>query len=428
MDKVIDNDIKRCITCKHKPCQNACPAGIDIPNMIYALKENDLIKAREIIMESSNLSTICSRVCPHDKQCIGHCTLGIKKTPINIGAIESMVSDQLIEEEFFNCDDNIDKVVSIIGAGPAGISAAKDLLKKGYRLKIYDAHEKLGGVIRYGIPNFRINDEIIDKEIKSVVENKNVELHLSCVVGKDISINEIVDNSDAVIVAVGLNKPKYLGIENETNIEGVITSDKFLAFANGYYEDAPFKKYFEDKQTKVLVVGGGDVAMDSARASKELGLENVEIVYRRDFEQMPANLDELMDTKDNYKVKFNNLCNPVSLITNDNKLNAIECVKMELVDDEKGGRKRPMPIENSNFNMDCDILILSLGMDMSDSAKKLFLDLGIKVDWKLEDIVTTNKKVFVAGDIKEGNQTVVKAMVDGKKAAQAVCDFMKNKN
>lgn len=416
------NDVKRCLTCRHKPCQEACPAHIDIPNFIKALKEDDLEKAHEIISASTNLSTICSIVCPHERQCKGHCTLGIRQTEVNISELEHYVSKQFIDNESFADIPSNHHKVAIVGGGPSGISCAKELLKMGYEVSIYDANKELGGVIRYGIPNFRLDNELVDNEVKSIINDPKVELHLNTIVGKDVSAETLLNEYEAVYLACGLNKPKTMGIE-DGDIKNIYRPDLFLAYCNGLYDDPFLDELFNTSDVKIGVVGGGDVAMDCARSSKKRA-NDVKIIYRRDFEQMPATRKELEDAKSE-QIEFLNLTNPVKIVKNNDKLD-VECVKMELVESEDGGRKRPVAIDNSNFNLDLDLLVMSLGMDMSDNLKKLLDAFNVKYDYKVmvNNYQTSNPKVFAGGDIVDGEQTVVRANVDGKIAAHAIDEFI----
>lgn len=417
-------EAKRCLNCKNKPCVSGCPVNVKIPDFIAKVAEGDFEGAYKIINETNSLPAVCGRVCPQEMQCEGKCVRGINGESVGIGRLERFVADYYRE----NCERIIPKIekngkkVAVIGSGPSGLSCAGDLAKKGYEVTVFEAFHTAGGVLVYGIPEFRLPKSIVKSEIDGL-KALGVNIMTDMVIGKVLTVDEIIDMGyDAVFIGSGAGLPMFMGIEGEDSV-GVYSANEYLtrinlmkAYIDGY--DTPIKH-----SKSVAVVGGGNVAMDAARSAKRLGAENVYIIYRRSEEEMPARGEEIHHAKQE-EIEFKLLCNPTRVISDENsKVVGIECIKMELGESDSSGRRRPVPIEGSEFVINVDTVIMALGTSPNPLIKNTAKDIEtnkrgcIIVD---ENMQTSKDGVYAGGDAVTGAATVILAMGAGKKAAQAI--------
>ena len=422
-------EAKRCLQCKNPLCVLGCPVNVKIPEFISFVAKGDFETAYKVISETNSLPAVCGRVCPQERQCEGKCVRGIKGESVAIGSLERFVANYYIN----NCKKNVPKIklngkkVAVIGSGPSGLSCAGDLAKKGYKVTIFEAFHTAGGVLVYGIPEFRLPKGIVADEIEGL-KNLGVEIMTDMVIGKVLSIDEIIDMGyDAVFVGTGAGLPMFMGIEGEGSV-GVYSANEFLTRINlmkAYLEDydTPIKKI-----NSVAVVGGGNVAMDAARCAKRLGAEHVYIVYRRGEDEMPARKEEIHHAKEEM-IEFKLLCNPICIVSDEKGyVKAIECVKMELGEPDASGRRRPEVIEGSNFLLDVDSVIMALGTTPNPLIKNTTPEIETNkkgcfiVD---ENLKTTKDSVYAGGDAVTGAATVILAMGAGKKAAQAIDEYLK---
>lgn len=422
-------EASRCLNCKNPRCVGACPVHIQIPEFIHALTEGDEAKAAEVIARDSSLPSVCGRVCPQESQCEGSCVLGIKSEPVAIGKLERYVGDWKIAHasgEKVEIPQN-GKKVAVIGSGPAGLACASDLAKWGYEVKVFEALHKLGGVLVYGIPEFRLpKDKIVAKEIESLMR-LGVEFEKDVVVGRTTTVDRLLDEEgyDAVFVGTGAGLPRFMGIEGE-NLNGVFSANEYLTRANlmhgyDYDYDTPV---FEAK--KVVVVGGGNVAMDAVRTAKRLGAEAV-IVYRRSEAELPARKEEVHHAKEE-GIEFRMLTNPVRVLGDEKGwVTGIECVEMTLGEPDASGRRSPIEKEGSNFRIDCDAVIMALGTSPNPLIKSTTKGLDTTRRGCLvadEEGRTTRPGVFAGGDAVTGAATVILAMGAGRKAAKAIHEYL----
>lgn len=419
------DEAKRCLGCKHKPCVAGCPVGIDIPGFVGKVAEGDFEGAYEILSESTSLPAVCGRVCPQESQCEGKCVRGIKGESVGIGRLERFVADYHnahAKEETVKPESNGHKI-AVIGSGPAGLSCAGTLAKKGYEVTIFEAFHVAGGVLVYGIPEFRLPKAIVQKEIDELIK-LGVKLETNMVIGKVLSIDELFESGfEAVFIGSGAGLPRFMNIPGE-NLKGVYSANEFLTRINlmkAYKDDAttPIKE-----NHKVAVVGGGNVAMDAARCAKRLGAEEVYIVYRRGEEELPARLEEIEHAKEE-GIIFKLLTNPIEILPDDNNfVGGIRCVEMELGEPDESGRRRPQVKENSEFTIDVDCVIMSIGTSPNPLIKSTTEGLeteswgGIIADE--ETGLTSRKRVYAGGDAVTGAATVILAMGAGKTAAEAI--------
>jgi len=419
-------EASRCLQCKNASCIKGCPVGIDIPKFIRYIKEKKYYMAIKTIKRNNNLPGICGRVCPQEKQCEKNCVLNAKNQPINIGELERFASEK--EDEIRIPEiKKIKKKIAIIGSGPAGLTCAADLALKGYRVVIFEALHKPGGVLTYGIPEFRLPKRIVEKEI-DFIKKLGVEIKTNMVIGKLYKIEELLKKYDAIFIASGAGLPKLLGIPGE-NLIGVYSANEFLTRVNlmkahKFPEyDTPIKK-----GKKTVVIGGGNVAIDAARVARRLG-SDVTIIYRRSLNEMPAREEEILNAQEE-GVHFMLLTNPTKILGNE-KVEGIECIQMMLGPEDIDGRRKPVPIEESYFNIECDQVIIAIGQGpnplLTKSSNLETDEKGyLKVD---ENLMTSMIGVFAGGDIIGGEgkngATVIKAMGDGKKAAKSIDDFAK---
>ena len=413
----------RCLHCKHQPCVSGCPVNIHIPDFIEKVAQGEFEEAYKIISLTSTLPAICGRVCPQENQCEKVCVRGIKNEPVAIGRLERFVADYHREHNdtpFEKPQSNGHKV-AIVGAGPAGLTCAGDLAKLGYQVTIFEALHVAGGVLMYGIPEFRLPKEIVQKEISHLKE-LGVEIITNFSVGRSDSIDSIMEEGyEAVFIGSGAGLPNFMGLPGE-NLIGVYSANEFLTRIN------LMKAYQEDSDTpvqhptKCVVVGGGNVAMDAARCARRLGAE-VHIVYRRSMEELPARKEEVEHAEEE-GIIFDLLCNPVRVIGDDQGwCKQIECIRMELGEPDESGRRRPVPIEGSNFTIDIDCMIMAIGTSPNPLIRHTTK--GLEVNRKGcficdEDGLTSRENIYAGGDAVSGAATVINAMGAGKRAAAAI--------
>lgn len=426
-------EASRCLNCKNPRCVEKCPVHINIPKFIHHLAEGEIAEAAATIALDSSLPSVCGRVCPQESQCEGACVLGIKGEPVAIGKLERFTGDWAIEN---NAHDNVarkapnGKKVAVVGSGPAGLACASDLAKAGYEVKIFEALHKVGGVLVYGIPEFRLPKErIVAKEVEAV-KKLGVEIETDVIVGRSMTIDDLLDKEgfDAVFVGSGAGLPRFMGIEGE-NLNGVFSANEFLTRANlmHAYDDEFDTPIYTGR--KVVVVGGGNVAMDAVRTAKRLGADSV-IVYRRSEAELPARVEEVHHAKEE-GIEFKMLTNPVRIIGDEKGwVIGLECVQMELGEPDESGRRSPKAVEGSNFVVDCDVVIMALGTSPNPLIKQTTdgLDTNrrgcIVAD---EEGRTSRPGVFAGGDAVTGAATVILAMGAGRKAAKAIDEYLSAK-
>ena len=421
----------RCLDCKNPRCVAACPVGIQIPRFIERLREGDIRGAAEVIGQDSSLPSICGRVCPQESQCEGACILGIKGESVAIGKLERFVGDWQLESG--RTTPQIEKnghKVAIIGSGPAGLACASDLAKMGYEVTIFEALHEAGGVLVYGIPEFRLPKErIVKREIESV-KALGVKIETDVVVGRTMTIDSLLDEEgfEAVFIGSGAGLPRFMGIEGE-NLNGVLSANEFLTRANlmHAYDDEYDTPIYVGR--KVVVVGGGNVAMDAVRTAKRLGAGSV-IVYRRSEKELPARVEEVHHAKEE-GIDFQMLTNPTRVLGDDKGwVRGIECVRMELGEPDESGRRSPVEVAGSEFEIECDVVIMALGTSPNPLIASTTASLETNRRGCIvanEDGVTTREGVFAGGDAVTGAATVILAMGAGRKAAKAIDEYVKSK-
>lgn len=429
-------EASRCLDCKKPRCVPRCPVEIDIPGFIRRLREGDEAGAYEVIAKASSLPSVCGRVCPQENQCEGGCILGIKNEPVAIGNLERYVGDRHIEghgawnqkQETRDKEQGThNKRVAVVGAGPAGLACAADLAKKGVDVTVFEALHKEGGVLVYGIPEFRLpKDGIVAREVDAV-RRLGVEFCRDEVVGRTVTVDQLLDERgfDAIFLGTGAGLPRFMHIEGE-NLNGVFSANEFLTRANlmHAYSDRYATPIYAGR--KCVVVGGGNVAMDAVRTARRLGAD-ANIVYRRSEEELPARKEEVRHAREE-GIGFMMLTNPVKII-GDEKGNvaAIECVSMELDQPDESGRRSPKPVEGSNFRVNCDTVIMALGTTPNPLIKHTTK--GLDTDRRgcivaTEEGATSRPGVFAGGDVVTGAATVILAMGAGRKAAKAILDYL----
>lgn len=424
-------EASRCLNCKNAQCMKGCPVSIDIPGFIQQIKEGNIEEAYNIISKSSALPAVCGRVCPQETQCEGKCIRGIKGEAVSIGKLERFVADYAMEHGLKpkkEAENNGIKV-AVIGSGPSGLTCAGDLAKKGYEVTIFEALHQAGGVLVYGIPEFRLPKErVVAKEIENV-KALGVKIETNVVVGRSVTIDELMENEGfrAVFIGSGAGLPKFMNIPGET-LNGVFSANEYLTRSNlmkSFREESPTPIM---KSKKVAVVGGGNVAMDAARTALRLGAE-VHVVYRRGEEELPARVEEVHHAKEE-GIIFNLLTNPVEILGDENGwVKAIRCVKMELGEPDESGRRSPQVIEGSEFDIDVDTVIMSLGTSpnplISMTTKGLEINKRKCIIAEENTGKTTRDGVYAGGDAVTGAATVILAMGAGKEAAKAIDEFIK---
>ena len=405
----IKKQAEYCLNCKNKPCQTGCPLQNNIPDFIKSIKEENYEEAFKTLSETTIFEPICGRICPQKSQCEGNCIRGVKGDSVHIGELEAFVGDYMLEHidlQITEADDE-SKKVAIIGSGPSGLACAYYLSTRGVKVDIYEKHEKLGGLLRHGIPQFRLEKELLDKWLEKYILNKNVTAFTNMELGKDILLEDLKNDYDAVVLAFGANVSNKMNIEGEDK-EFVLGGNELLEYGN--------MPDFTNK--KVAVIGGGNVAMDTSRTIKRLGAKYVKVVYRRAEKQMPAERKEIEDAKKE-GIEFLFLTNMIKVL--DNK---IECVKTELIKKEGDAREYPVNIEGSNFFMDVDFVVLAVG---SSPDNKVIQKLGLETNkWGCitvdEKYKTSNEKIYAIGDLAGNKQTVAWAARSGFECAKSIAN------
>lgn len=423
-------EASRCINCQNAKCITGCPVAINIPAFINEVKNGEFEKAYDIISESSSLPAVCGRVCPQESQCEGKCIRGIKGEPISIGKLERFVADYAMENGLKpkKAAEPNDKKVAVIGSGPAGLTCAGDLARLGYDVTIFEALHEPGGVLVYGIPEFRLpKTRVVAKEIENV-RSLGVKIETNVVVGKAVKIDELLEDEgfSAVFIGSGAGLPKFMGIPGEQS-NGVFSANEYLTRSN-------LMKAFDEESTtpimrgkKVAVVGGGNVAMDAARTALRLGAE-VHIVYRRSEEELPARVEEVHHAKEE-GIIFDLLTNPVEILADENGwVKAIKCIRMELGEPDESGRRRPVEVKGSEFDIEVDTVIMSLGTSPNPLISSTTM--GLEVNGRKcivaseENGATSKEGVYAGGDAVTGAATVILAMGAGKAAAKGIHEYL----
>ena len=427
-------EASRCLRCKNPRCVAACPVGIRIPDFIAALHEGRLQEAADIISEDSSLPSICGRVCPQESQCEGSCILGIKSEPVAVGKLERFVGDWKLEHgaPVQPAAVRNGRKVAVIGSGPAGLACASDLARMGYEVKIFEALHKVGGVLVYGIPEFRLPKErIVAREIAQV-ERLGVGIETDVIVGRTVTIDSLLDDEgyDAVFIGSGAGLPRFMGIPGES-LKGVYSANEFLTRSNLMKAYLPTSKTPIRTGKKVAVVGGGNVAMDAARSALRLGAETVYIVYRRGMAELPARKEEVEHAEEE-GIIFKTLCNPVEIHANDEGfVKSITCIEMELGEPDASGRRRPIEKKGSEFELDVDTVIMSLGTSPNPLIRSTTPGLETNkhgcIVTEGDEGKTSREGVYAGGDAVTGAATVIKAMGAGKAAAKAMDEYIQNK-
>ena len=425
------NEAERCLNCKNKPCVGGCPVAIDIPAFIMKIKERDFEGAYQIIAKSSALPAVCGRVCPQETQCESKCVRGIKGEPVAIGRLERFVADwhnAHATEKPAKPESNGHKC-AIIGAGPSGLTCAGDLARLGYEVTIFEALHLAGGVLVYGIPEFRLPKKIVQREIENL-EALGVKVETNVVVGRTIEIDELFAMGyEAIFIGSGAGLPNFMNIPGE-NLKGVYSANEFLTRVN------LMKAYLPGSDTpikdckNVAIVGGGNVAMDAARSAKRLGAENVYIVYRRGMAELPARKEEVEHAEEE-GIIFKTLTNPVSILGDEHKfVTGMKCVEMELGEPDASGRRRPIVKPDSEFVLDVDCVIMSIGTSPNPLIRNTTKGLETN-KWGCfiadENGLTSREGVYAGGDAVTGAATVILAMGAGKTAAKAMDEYIKSK-
>lgn len=422
-------EASRCLNCKHKPCVSGCPVNVRIPEFVAKVAEGKFEEAYEIITSTNSLPAISGRVCPQENQCEGKCVRGIKGESVSIGRLERFCADYHMKHSDAKAvkPQSNGKKVAVVGAGPSGLTCAGDLAKKGYEVTVFEAFHTAGGVLVYGIPEFRLPKAIVKKEVENL-QDLGVEVKTNMVIGRVLSVDELFEMGyKAVFIGSGAGLPSFMGIEGEDLI-GVYSANEYLTRTN------LMKAYLDDYDTPIIksksvaVVGGGNVAMDAARCAKRLGAENVYIVYRRGMEEMPARKEEVHHAMEE-GIIFKNLNNPVKILGDENgRVRAMECIEMELGEPDASGRRKPIAKEGSNFELPVDTVIMSIGTSPNPLIRSTTPGLDTNKRGCLvvnEDTMqTTREGVYAGGDAVTGAATVILAMGAGKQAAQSIDEYL----
>ena len=425
-------EAKRCIGCKHKPCVTGCPVAVDIPAFVALVAEGKFEEAYEVIQRTSSLPAVCGRVCPQETQCEGKCTRGIKGEPVGIGRLERFVADWHMahSDAAPTCPMRNGHKVAVVGSGPAGLTCAGDLAKMGYDVTVFEALHMAGGVLVYGIPEFRLPKDIVKREVEGL-KHIGVKIETDSVIGRVLTIDELKEEYgfEAVFLGTGAGLPKFMGIKGE-GARGVFSANEYLTRTN------LMKAYESDSETpimhakKIAVVGGGNVAMDAARCAKRLGADVVYIVYRRSEAELPARREEVEHAKEE-EIVFRLLTNPVEILTDaDDNVTGLRCIRMELGEPDASGRRRPVEVPGSEFVMDVDCVIMALGTSPNPLIKSTTP--GLETQRRGEIVADENGKtsiegVYAGGDAVTGAATVILAMGAGKTAAKAIDEYIRSK-
>ena len=431
------DEANRCLNCKHMPCVDGCPVKIHIPEFISKIKEGDFEGAYQIISKSSSLPAVCGRVCPQETQCESKCVRGIKGESVGIGRLERFVADwhnTFATEAPVRPESNGHKV-AVVGSGPSGLTCAGDLAKKGYEVTVYEALHTAGGVLVYGIPEFRLPKAIVAKEVDTL-EKLGVKVETNVVIGKTLTVDELFEMGyEAVFIGSGAGLPNFMNIPGES-YKGVYSANEFLTRSN------LMKAYLEKPVTpimkggKVAVVGGGNVAMDAARTALRLGAEKVYIVYRRSMDELPARKEEV-EHAEGEGIEFRLLCNPTEIVGYNNPddprdpkngfVTGMKCVKMELGEPDAKGRRRPVVIPDSEFEIEVDTVVISIGTSPNPLIKSTTEGLEVNAHGGIivnEDGLSSRNAVYAGGDVVTGAATVISAMGAGKTAAKAIDEYL----
>ena len=426
-------EAQRCLDCPNPTCMQGCPVSINIPTFVKNIERGEFLEAARVLKETSALPAVCGRVCPQEKQCESKCVRGIKGESVGIGRLERFVADwhmKNVKEEIEKPVSN-GKRVAVVGSGPSGLTVAGDLAKKGYEVTIYEAFHTAGGVLMYGIPEFRLPKDIVQKEISNLKE-MGVDIETNVVIGKTLTVDELFDemNFDAVYIGSGAGLPHFMGIEGEA-LSGVYSANEYLtrvnlmkAYREGY--DTPIRR-----SRSTIVVGGGNVAMDAARSALRLGAETVYIVYRRGMAELPARKEEVEHAEEE-GIIFKTLCNPVEILPDESGfVKAITCIEMELGEPDASGRRRPIEKKGSEFTMDVDTVIMSLGTSPNPLIRSTTPGLETNkhgcIVTEGDEGKTSREGVYAGGDAVTGAATVIKAMGAGKAAAKAIDEYIQSK-
>ena len=433
-------EANRCLNCKNRPCVSGCPVNIHIPEFIAKVKEGDFEAAYQIINQTSSLPAVCGRVCPQESQCEKYCTLAKKFEAVGIGRLERFVADwhNAHAAEKAQAPAPNGHKVAVVGSGPSGLTCAGDLAKKGYKVSVFEALHTAGGVLVYGIPEFRLPKTIVAKEVQTL-KDLGVDIETNVIIGKTLTIDELFEMGyEAVFIGSGAGLPNFMNIPGEA-LKGVYSANEFLTRSN------LMKAYLEDPKTpimkggKVAVVGGGNVAMDAARTALRLGAEKVYIVYRRSMEELPARKEEVEHAEEE-GIDFRLLCNPVEILGYQNPddprdpkngfVTGIRCVKMELGEPDASGRRRPVVIKGSEFDLDVTAVVMAIGTSPNPLIKSTTKGLEVNPRGGIiinEDGLTTREGVYAGGDAVTGAATVISAMGAGKLAAKSIDEYLSRK-
>jgi len=427
------NEASRCLNCKNPPCVNGCPVGVRIPDFIKKISEKDFEGAYQTVKQYNFLPAVCGRVCPQENQCEGKCVRAKNGEAVAIGALERFVADYHsanVNESILSPSGSIGKRVAVVGSGPAGLTCAGELRRKGIEVTVFEAFHAPGGVLIYGIPEFRLPKKIVAEEI-STLKNMGVEIKTDTIIGKTLTLDELLDDGyDAVFIGSGAGLPQFMGIPGESYM-GVYSANEFLTRIN------LMKAYLSDYDTpikaarSVAVIGGGNVAMDAARCALRLGAENVYIVYRRSMDELPARKEEVHHAMAE-GIEFKLLCAPLEILGDENgNVSGLKCIKMQLGEPDESGRRRPVAIEGSDFCLEVDCVISAIGTSPNPLIKKSAKDIETNKKGCIivnEEMMTTKENVWAGGDASSGSATVILAMGAGKKAAESIFAHLTNKN